>query len=97
MKCINKKTSEIVKRIYNAGHELGNHFLVGGPHRKLTSLSSEEQLQELEKTSIAIKNAMNQNVKWFRPQYGYYDDNLIKNANRLNMYSILWTVDSLDW
>lgn len=91
---INKKTSEIVKKIYNAGHELGNH---SWSHRKLTSLSSEEQLQELEKTSTAIKNATKQDVKWFRPPYGCHDDNLIENTNRLNMYSILWTVDSIDW
>ncbi|NUX01329.1 polysaccharide deacetylase family protein [Wolbachia endosymbiont of Madathamugadia hiepei] len=91
---INKKTSEIVKRIYNAGHELGNH---SWSHRKLTLLSSEEQLQELERTSTAIKNATEQDVKWFRPPYGCHDDNLIENTNRLNMYSILWTVDSLDW
>ncbi|MGL9689228.1 MAG: polysaccharide deacetylase family protein [Wolbachia sp.] len=91
---INKKTSEIVKRIYNAGHELGNH---SWSHRKLTSLSSEEQLQELERTSTVIKNATEKDVKWFRPPYGCYDDNLIENTNRLNIYSILWTVDSLDW
>ncbi|WP_289513433.1 polysaccharide deacetylase family protein [Wolbachia pipientis] len=91
---INKKTSEIVKKIYNAGHELGNHSC---SHRKLTLLASEEQLQELEKTNMAIKNAAEQDVKWFRPPYGCYDDNLIENTNRLNMYSILWTVDSLDW
>ncbi|QOD38805.1 polysaccharide deacetylase family protein [Candidatus Wolbachia massiliensis] len=91
---INKKTSEIVKKIYKAGHELGNH---SWSHKKLTSLSSEEQLQELEKTNIAIRNATEQNVKWFRPPYGCHDDNLIENTSRLNMYSILWTVDSLDW
>jgi peptidoglycan/xylan/chitin deacetylase (PgdA/CDA1 family) len=91
---INKKTYEIVKKIHEAGHELGNH---SWSHRKLTSLSSEEQLQELEKTNIPIKSATKQDVKWFRPPYGCYDDNLIENTNRLNMYSILWTVDSLDW
>ncbi len=54
-------------------------------------------MQELEKTNVAIKNATEQNVKWFRPPYGCYNDNLIENNNRLNMCSILWTVDSLDW
>ncbi|MGL9759261.1 MAG: polysaccharide deacetylase family protein [Wolbachia sp.] len=91
---INKKTSEIVKKIHESGHELGNH---SWSHRKLTSLSSEEQLQELEKTNTAIRNATNQDVKWFRPPYGCHDDNLIENTNKLDMYSILWTVDSLDW
>ncbi|AAW70666.1 polysaccharide deacetylase family protein [Wolbachia endosymbiont of Brugia malayi] len=91
---INKKTSEIVKKIYNAGHELGNH---SWSHKKLTSLSSEKQLQELEKTNMVIKNAIERDVKWFRSPYGCHDDNLIKNTNQLNMCSILWTVDSLDW
>ncbi len=91
---INEKTSEIVKKIHESGHELGNP---SWSHRKLTSLSSEEQLQELEKTNTAIKNAIKQDVKWFRPPYGCYDDNLIENTDQLNMYSILWTVDSLDW
>lgn len=89
-----KKTFEIVKKIHEAGHELGNH---SWSHRKLTSLSSEEQLQELEKTNIALKSVTGRDVKWFRPPYGCHDSNLIENANRLNMYSILWTVDSLDW
>lgn len=91
---INKKTSEIVRKIYETGHELGNH---SWSHRKLTLLTSEEQLQELEKTSIAIKNVTEQDVKWFRPPYGCHNDNVIENANRLSMYSVLWTVDSLDW
>ncbi len=91
---INKKTHKIVKKIHEAGHELGNH---SWSHRKLTSLSSEEQLQELEKTNTAIKNAIKQDVKWFCPPYGCHDDNLIENTNKLDMHSILWTVDSLDW
>ncbi|APR97938.1 polysaccharide deacetylase family protein [Wolbachia endosymbiont of Folsomia candida] len=91
---INEKTSEIVKEIHKAGHEIGNH---SWSHRKLTLLPSEEQMQELEKTNIAIKNITKKDVKWFRPPYGCHDDNLIENTNQLNMYSILWTVDSLDW
>ncbi len=46
---------------------------------------------------MVIKNAIERDVKWFRSPYGCHDDNLIKNANQLNMCSILWTVDSLDW
>ncbi|MGL9717186.1 MAG: polysaccharide deacetylase family protein [Wolbachia sp.] len=91
---INKKTSEVVRKIHEAGYELGSH---SWSHRKLTLLTSEEQLQELEKTNVAIKNATEQDVKWFRPPYGCHDDNLIENTDQLNMYSILWTVDSLDW
>jgi peptidoglycan/xylan/chitin deacetylase (PgdA/CDA1 family) len=91
---INKKTSEVVSNIYTAGHEIGNH---SWSHKKLTSLSNEEQFQELEKTNTAIKHITEQDIKWFRPPYGCHDDNLIKHTNQMNMCSILWTVDSLDW
>ena len=91
---VNKKTFESVKRILEAGHEIGNH---SWSHPKLTLLSSEEQLQELEKTNTAIKNITKKDIKWFRPPYGCHDDNLIEHTNQLNMNSILWTVDSLDW
>ncbi|MDD9331534.1 MAG: polysaccharide deacetylase family protein [Wolbachia sp.] len=93
-KHINKKTSEVVKKIHKAGHEIGNH---SWSHKKLTSLSSEEQFQELEKTNTAIKNIIKMDIKWFRPPYGCYNDNVIEHTNQLNMDSILWTVDSLDW
>lgn len=91
---INGKTSNAIREISKAGHEIGNH---SWSHRKLTSLSSEEQMEELSKTNIAIKNIINKDIKWFRPPYGCHDKNLIENANQLNMYSMLWTVDSRDW
>ncbi|WFW29715.1 MAG: polysaccharide deacetylase family protein [Wolbachia endosymbiont of Menacanthus eurysternus] len=93
-KYINENTSKILRIIHGAGHELGNH---SWSHRKLIFLSRKEQLQELEKTSMKIKNITKQNVKWFRPPYGCYNDSLIENINLLDMHSILWTVDSLDW
>lgn len=91
---INKKTYKIVEKIHKAGHEIGNH---SWSHRKLTLLNNEEQFQELEKTNIAIKRVINKELKWFRPPYGCHDNSVIKNANKLNMDSILWTIDSLDW
>jgi peptidoglycan/xylan/chitin deacetylase (PgdA/CDA1 family) len=91
---INKKIHETVRKIHEAGHEIGNH---SWSHKKLTSLSDNEQFQELERTNTAIKNIIQEDIKWFRPPYGCHDENVLKNVNLLNMYSILWTVDSLDW
>lgn len=91
---INKKTASAIKEISKAGCEIGNH---SWSHRKLTSLSSEEQIEELSRTNRAIRNIINEDIKWFRPPYGCHDKRVIENANQLNMYSMLWTVDSLDW
>ncbi|WP_261722509.1 polysaccharide deacetylase family protein [Wolbachia pipientis] len=86
--------NKAVKKIYNAGHEIGNH---SWSHRKLTTLSSEEQFQELEGTNIAIERIIGKGVKWFRPPGGSHDESVINHAKQLNMCSILWTIDSLDW
>ncbi|MDN5248176.1 MAG: polysaccharide deacetylase family protein [Wolbachia endosymbiont of Tyrophagus putrescentiae] len=91
---LNKKTYNVVKRIHETGSEIGNH---SWSHRKLTSLSSDEQFQELEKTNAAISKIIKKDIKWFRPPYGCHNQNVIKHVNSLNMYSILWTIDSLDW
>ncbi|VVC27418.1 Glycoside hydrolase/deacetylase, beta/alpha-barrel,NodB homology domain [Cinara cedri] len=91
---INKTTYDIVRKIHEAGREIGNH---SWSHKKLNSLSHNEQFQELQRVNMAIKNIIQRDVKWFRPPYGCHDENVLKNVNLLNMYSILWTVDSLDW
>ena len=36
-------------------------------------------------------------VKYFRPPYGDYNDQLIITADSLNLKTIQWSVDSLDW
>ena len=33
----------------------------------------------------------------FRPPYGDYDNEVIKNASACGYYTIQWDVDSLDW
>ncbi len=57
---INARTFNVIEKIHKAGHELGNH---SWSHRKLTSLSSEEQMQELDKTNLAIKSITKEDVK----------------------------------
>ena len=33
----------------------------------------------------------------FRPPFGDYNDNVIKTMEELNMHTIQWSIDSLDW
>ncbi|MGE8034031.1 deacetylase [Lysinibacillus sp. KCTC 33748] len=85
------KNSAIVKNVYEAGHELGNHTW---NHPKLTGLSPANVKQEVDRTSNAIYASIGQYPTVFRPPYGAVND---KVRSVITMPSILWSIDTLDW
>ena len=89
-----EKYPEYVKKIDNAGHEIGTH---SSSHSYMSKQNSEEIKLELSTSSEAIKSVTGKDVNLFRPPYGDYDDELIKTASEQGYYSIQWDTDSLDW
>ncbi|MFJ8517551.1 polysaccharide deacetylase family protein [Lysinibacillus xylanilyticus] len=85
------KNSAIVKKVYEAGHEIGNHTW---NHSKLTTLSTANVKQEVDRTSNAIYAAIGQYPTVFRPPYGATND---KVRTVITTPSILWSIDTLDW
>lgn len=85
---------EDVKKIYEAGHDLGNH---SENHKHMSELSTEEQTQELLKVHDKVKELTGVDMILFRPPYGDYNDSVIKTAAANHYYPIQWSVDSLDW
>ena len=83
-----------VKKIYEAGHDLGNH---SENHKYMTKLSDEEKTQELMSVHNKVKELTGYDMFLFRPPYGDYDNGVVKNALANNYYPIQWDVDSLDW
>ena len=88
------KHPDYVKKIYDLGHEIGTH---SATHPYMSKLTSEEQIKELTLSVNSIENITKTKVNCFRAPYGDYNDNLIANAEKLNLYTIQWDVDSLDW
>ncbi len=89
-----EKYPEYVKKIDDAGHEIGTH---SSTHSYMSKQNAEEIRLELKTSSDAIKNVTGKEVELFRPPYGDYDDELIRTASEEGYYSIQWDVDSLDW
>lgn len=89
-----EKYPEYVKKISDAGHEIGTH---SATHPYMSKLSREAILKELTTSTKAIENITGKKVEVFRPPYGDYNDLLINTATELNLYTIQWDVDSLDW
>ncbi|MDE6059761.1 MAG: polysaccharide deacetylase family protein [Clostridia bacterium] len=89
-----EKYPEYVKKIDEAGHEIGTH---SATHSYMSKQSETEIINELKTSSEAITNITGKPVELFRPPYGDYDNLLIDTCNALGIYPIQWDVDSLDW
>ena len=89
-----EKYPEYVKKIDEAGHEIGTHSKT---HPYMSKLSESEIREELASSSGAITAVTGKKVELFRPPYGDYDNLLIDTSNSMGLYPIQWDVDSLDW
>lgn len=83
-----------VKKIYEAGHDLGNH---SESHKYMSKLSDEEMTRELMTVHNKVKELTGYEMFLFRPPYGDYNNEVVTNARKNGYYPIQWNVDSLDW
>lgn len=85
---------DMTRRIAAEGHEIGNH---SATHPRMSSLSKESMIEELQTTHKKIKELTGQEANLFRPPFGDYGNLLITTCSELNYKVIQWDVDSLDW
>ncbi len=86
---------DIVKRMVDEGHEIGNHTW---RHPFLTSLGNTSVLRELDRTSEAVYKAVQRIPVTMRPPYGALSgrQRTLIHTER-DMPTILWSVDPEDW
>ncbi len=89
-----EKYPEYVKKIADAGCEIGTHSQT---HSYMSRLGRAEIEKELRSSCAAIETITGKKVELFRAPYGDYDDLLIQTAQEMGLYTIQWDVDSLDW
>lgn len=82
---------QIVKRMEQEGHLLGNHTY---HHVQLNKVSSREAAQEILTTNNRIFEISGEYPSYIRPPYGEWNESLEK---QVEMIPVFWTVDSLDW
>ena len=88
-----EKYPEYVKKIADAGHEIGTH---SSTHSYMSKFTAEQIRAELESSSAAIEAVTGKEVDLFRAPYGDYDDLLIETAQAAGYYTVQWDVVSLD-
>lgn len=86
--------ADMTKIIDEAGFEIGTH---SNTHPDMVKLSRETMKNELETSISKIEAITNKDVALFRAPFGSYNNALIETADSLNLKTIQWDVDSLDW
>lgn len=82
---------EIVRRMAEEGHLIGNHSY---RHVQLTKAGTEEVCQAIEQTGEIIEGLIGEKPQYVRPPYGDWNEEL---ECRTDLTTVLWDVDSLDW
>lgn len=85
------KNPEIVKRMAEEGHLIGNHTY---HHVELTKVSENEARLELADTSAVIVRITGKEPEYMRPPFGAWQRKL---EQEIQMLPVLWTIDPLDW
>ena len=85
---------ELVQRIYNEGHTIGNHSF--SHTKKLTTSSTSVLKEDFLKCSQSIESVIKQKPIFFRPPYGVTNPRYKRAITALNFKSIGWSIRSLD-
>ncbi len=89
-----EKYPEVVKRIDNEQHVIGNHTYW---HPELTKTGVQNMKFELEKGEQAIESVIKKKPKLFRAPYGALNETLVSGLSDLGYRAAGWSVDSEDW
>jgi peptidoglycan/xylan/chitin deacetylase (PgdA/CDA1 family) len=90
-----EKYPDLVKRIKDEGHIIGNHTYW---HPNLVEKADVSILGgEITKTENTLANLIGYRTKLFRAPYGFLYNELVEKLKEMNYTVVGWSVDSLDW
>ena len=89
-----KKNPDAIRKIDNAGHEIGNH---GDNHKHMPALSKEEIAAEIQGCHNAVYEITGKDMSLFRAPYSDWNDLVVDVAHMMGYSAINQSVDSLDW
>lgn len=83
-----------VRKIVEAGHEVGSH---GYFHRDHTTLGYEDNVEEISHSVQFLQLAAGVPVTLFAPPSGAYDEDTVNAAESLGLRMVMWSRDTIDW
>ncbi len=85
---------DCLRDIYASGHEIGNHGYFHKDHAKLTIVQNQ---QEIANCNRFIELAIGEKPTLFAPPSGAYGNDMLSACQTLNMTTVLWSKDTIDW
>ena len=89
-----KDNPELLNRMAEEGHELGNH---GYAHKHHSKLNHDQNRKEIADTEKVIHSITGVTTTLFAPPYGEFSDTTLQAAESLGYETIMWSIDTIDW
>lgn len=89
-----EKESELLKKIYKKGHEIGNH---GYLHKDQEYLDYSQNYDEIFVNHQLVKTNIDIDMNLFAPPSGSFNKSTIRACKDLGYSFIMWSKDTIDW
>ncbi|MFA5384507.1 MAG: delta-lactam-biosynthetic de-N-acetylase [Eubacteriales bacterium] len=85
---------ELVKRMLQEGHIVGNHTV---NHPSMPGLTNEKIKEEIEKLASDFTALTGNKMVYFRPPMGEYSEMTLAETKDLGYYTVFWSFAMADW
>ena len=89
-----KGNPELIKRMINEGHIVGNHTV---NHPCMPDLSEEEITKELTKLNESFNKLTGENMRFMRPPKGEFSENSLAIIQKNGYKTVFWSIAYADW
>ena len=90
-----ESASDLVLRMVNDGHVLGNHSY---KHKNITKISDDEITKEIRLLEEAYKRLTGKTIDpFYRPPEGEFDRDSLSHISSLGYMSVFWSIAYKDW
>lgn len=91
-----KSHPELVRRMIDEGHVVGNHSLTH-PAKGIPTLSVEDQIKEVDEVTRYVKENFNYDMYLFRFPEGAFSEQSLAIVQSLGYRSVFWSFAHRDW
>ena len=85
---------ELVERMINEGHIVGNHTV---NHKSMPDLSDDEINSELMKLNQSLYEKFGYEMKYMRPPKGEFSERTLSITESLGFKTVMWSFAYVDW
>ena len=86
--------SELVERMIEEGHIIGNHTV---NHKSMPSITDQEIEKEVMQLHHALYEKFNYEMKYIRPPKGEFNERTLKKCEQLGYKTVMWSFAYCDW